>query len=457
MGVSGNIDYFCRNKAMPMSFITGSSRIPSIKQGDPKVIRGWIMYDWANSAYQLTIASAIFPVYYNEVTRNGNDFMVSFFGMKVVNSVLYSWTIAAAFLIVGIFSPLFSGLADYTGRRKTFMKVFTLIGALSCAALYFFDRDHVTPGVIAFGLGTLGYAGSIVFYNSFLPVIAAPEDQDRISARGYSMGYIGGVVLLLLNLWMILLPGWFGIPGGSTLPARISFLSVGLWWLGFAQITFLRLPKYTFRQRAGKENVLTNGYKELRTVFNHIRKSFDLSCYLTGFFFLMMGVLTVMFMAASFGAKELNLPDDILISTILVIQFVGVAGAWSFSRLSKWFGNFRALILAVVIWICVCLGAYTIHTAMEFIITAAFIGFVMGGSQSLARSTYSKMLPDTTDHTSYFSFYDVMEKLATVCGLVLFGMMDNLTNGMRAGVLMIAVFFVISLFFFLMLVKSVLK
>ena len=440
-----------------MSFITDSARIPAIKQGDPRVIRGWVMYDWANSVYQLTISSAIFPVYYNIVTSNGNDCSVSFFGLKVVNSVLYSYTIAAAFLIVGIFSPLFSGLADYSGRRKTFMKVFTFIGSVSCMVLFFFNRDHITLGVIAFGLGTLGYAGSIVFYNSFLPVIAAPEDQDRVSARGYSMGYIGGVVLLLFNLWMIQFPGFFGIPEGSSLPARISFLSVGIWWLGFAQFTFLRLPKYTFRQRTGSENLVTSGYKELRTVFNHIRMSFNLSCYLSGFFFMMMGVLTVMFMAASFGAKELKLSDTVLIPTILLIQFVGIAGAWSFSRLSKRIGNFRALILAVFIWIFVCLGAFMIETALGFIITAVFIGFVMGGSQSLARSTYSKMLPDTTDHTSYFSFYDVMEKLATVCGLALFGLMNSLTNGMRTGVLMIAVFFVISLGFFLLLSKKVAK
>jgi UMF1 family MFS transporter len=436
-----------------MHSATNTSRNTAIRQGDPKVIRGWVMYDWANSVYQLTISSAIFQVYYNAVTCNGNDCMVTFFGLKMLNSVLYSYTVAAAYLIVGVFSPLFSGLADYTGRRKTFMKIFTLIGSVSCMVLFFFDRDHLALGVIAFGLGTLGYAGSIVFYNSFLPVIAAPGDQDKISARGYSMGYMGGVVLLLFNIWMIQFPGFFGIPEGSSLPARISFLTVGLWWIGFAQITFLRLPKYTFRHQTGRENVITSGYREIMTVFAQVRKSFNMSCYLTGFLFMMMGVLTVMFMAASFGARELKLSDEILIPTILLIQFVGVAGAWSFSRLSKLTGNFRALMLSVVIWIFICFGAYTIETARGFVIAAVFIGFVMGGSQALARSTYSKMLPETTDHTSYFSFYDVMEKMATVCGLVLFGLMNTITGGMRTGVLMIAVFFVISLGFFLMLVK----
>ncbi len=440
-----------------MSILTVSERIPAVKQGDPKVIRGWVMYDWANSVYQLTITSAIFPVYYNAVTKSDQNSLVSFFGIKVINTALYSYTIAIAFLLVGMFSPLMSGLADYTGRRKTFMKVFTWIGAVFCSMLFFFNQDTITLGVICFGLGTLGYAGSIVFYNSFLPVIAAPEDQDRISARGYSMGYIGGVVLLLFNLWMILFPGWFGIPEGSSLPARISFLTVGLWWIGFSQLTFLRLPKYTYRQRSEKKNLIFNGYRELRKVFDYVRTSAVLSLYLAGFFFMMMGVLTVMFMAASFGAKELELPDDILIGTILMIQFVGILGAWSFARLSGKIGNFRALIFAVITWIFICVGAYTIQKAAGFITAAVFIGFVMGGSQSLARSTYSKLLPETTDHTSFFSFYDVMEKLATVCGLALFGLMNSLTNGMRMGVLMIAFFFLVSLIFFSLLTVMVLK
>ena len=436
-----------------VSFLTSSAKIPPIRKGDPKAIRGWIMYDWANSVYQLTIASAIFPGYYNLVTCRGDDCMVNFLGMKVVNSALYSYTIAAAYFIIGIFSPLLSGLADYTGRRKSFMKVFTLIGSLSCMALYFFDSNHITLGIIAFGLGTLGYAGSIVFYNSFLPVIAVPEDQDRISARGYSMGYIGGVVLLLFNLWMILAPRFFGIAQDSLLPAKISFLSVGLWWFGFAQITFNRLPKYAYRRRRGKENVILNGYREILTVYKEVRKSFRLSVYLGGFLFMMMGVITVMFMAASFGTKELKLPNEVVIPTVLLIQFLGIAGAWFFARLSGKIGNIPSLLLAIVIWILICLGAYTIRSASGFITAAVFIGFVMGGSQSLARSTYSKMLPETTDHTSYFSFFDVMEKFATVFGLALFGFMDSLTNSMRSGVMMLAIFFGISMVFFLVLMK----
>ena len=424
--------------------------VQTIVKGDKRIVNGWVMYDWANSVYQLTIASAIFPIYYNTVTRTGDDFSVSFFGAKVINTVLYSWAIAAAYLLVALMSPLFSSMADYTGRRKGFMRAFTLIGAIACGALYFFDRNHIELGVIAFTLGTIGYGGSIVFYNSFLPVIAEPEDQDRISARGYSMGYLGGVVLLLFNLLMIMQPGLFGISNDSSLPARISFLTVCLWWIGFSQITFRRLPKYTYRKRTTHESVWSNGYKELRMVFGQIRKSYKLSMYLTGFFFLMMGLLTTMFMAATYGEKEIGLKEDVLIPTVLAIQLVGMGGAWLFARLSAKYGNLRALMISVVAWTLICVYAFTITDALGFLIAAFFIGIVMGGSQSLARSTYSKMLPDdTTDHTSFFSFYDVMEKMATVAGTFSFGAIEALTGSMRFSVLAITVFFVLSLFFLL--------
>jgi MFS transporter, UMF1 family len=426
--------------------------VQTITKGDKKMIRGWVMYDWANSVYQLTIASAIFPIYYNAVTRNGDDFTVSFFGAPVINTVLYSWAIAAAYLLVAIGSPLFSSMADYTGRRKGFMRAFTLIGATACGALFFFDKQHIELGVIAFALGTIGYGGSIVFYNSFLPVIAEPEHQDRISARGYSMGYLGGVVLLLFNLLMIMKPGLFGLEADSSLPARISFLTVFLWWIGFSQITFSRLPKYTFRKRMKRDSVITNGYRELRVVFAQVRKSYKLSMYLTGFFFMMMGVLTTMFMAATYGEKEMGLKEDVLIPTILVIQLVGMLGAWMFARLSEKVGNLRALMVTILSWTLICIGAYFISNTIQFVTAAFFIGIVMGGSQALARSTYSKMLPDdTTDHTSYFSFYDVMEKLATVAGTFSFGVIEAITGSMRYSVLAITVFFVLSLFFMFLL------
>jgi len=435
--------------------VTSDAQLSNIPQGDKRIIRGWVLYDWANSVYQLTIASAVFPVYYNQVTRTGSDFTVEFFGLRIINTVLYSWAIAAAYLLIAAVSPLLSSIADYTGRRKAFMKVFTWIGALSCGALFFFDRTTIELGVIAFALATLGYGGSIVFYNSFLPIIAAPEDQDRVSARGYAMGYFGSVLLLVVNLVVILNPLWFGI-SDPLLPAKISFLTVCLWWLGFSQITFARLPKYTFGQRRKDRGrgVLFGGYKELQTVWRQIRTQPRLKLFLAGFFFITMGLLTVMFMAATYGEKQLGLKAEVLIATILVIQLIGMAGAWLFARLSGKLGNIRAFILSIVIWVLICIGAYFIKDAAGFILIAVCVGLVMGGSQSLARSTYSKMLPETQDHTSFFSFYDVMEKLATVGGTFSFGVIEAVTGSMRHSVLAIIVFFAVGLAFMLALLKK---
>jgi UMF1 family MFS transporter len=437
-----------------MAKMVSRNDVRVIEKGDKKTIRGWVMYDWANSVYQLTISSAIFPTYYLAMTSKNADFTVDFFGAKVINSVLYSWAIAASYFIIAILSPLLSSMADYTGRRKGFMRSFTLIGAISCGALFFFNEHNIEFGVIAFALGTLGYCGSIVFYNSFLPIIASPEDLDRISARGYSMGYLGGVVLLVFNLFMILKPTWFFIPEGSSLAARISFITVFIWWIGFSQITFARLPKYTYRKRIVRARIFSNGYKELQAVYNHVRKSRKLKLFLSGFFFVMMGVLTVMFMAVTFGTKELGLGDNVLIPTVLVIQLVGMFGAWLFARLSSRLGNIRALIISITTWILICIGAYFITNTLSFVVAAFFIGIVMGGSQSLARSTYSKMLPEeTTNHTSFFSFYDVMEKMATVTGTFSFGLIEAITGNMRFSIIAVAVFFVIGLAFLLPLIE----
>jgi UMF1 family MFS transporter len=412
------------------------------------------MYDWSNSVYQLTIGSTIFPIYYNAITRNGNDFTVNFFGFKAINTVLYSWSIALSYLIIALFSPLFSSIADYTGRRKSFMKVFTWIGAFSCGMLFFFNKSTVELGLIAFTFATIGYGGSLVFYNSFLPVIAEPVDQDRISARGYSMGYLGGVILLIINLIFVLFPGVFGITDDTFAP-RLAFLTVFLWWIGFSQITFRRLPKYTFGKRVkGEKRVILKGYQELRTVFNQVLGMDQLKIYLIGFFFMTMGLLTVMFMAATYGTKELGLSDDILIPTILLIQLIGMFGAWLFARISGRIGNIRALISSIIIWIFVIVAVFYIHTATGFIIVACFVGVVMGGTQALARSTYSKMLPETRDHTSFFSFYDVMEKIATVGGTFSFGIIEAVTGSMRYSVLAITGFFIVGLVFMLILLRK---
>lgn len=425
-------------------------RSKQIVKGDKKTIRAWVMYDWSNSVYQLTVLSIVFPVFFEKMTSTGGINTISFFGIEIINSVLYSWCIASAYLIIGIFSPFFSAIADFTGRRKAFMQFFTVLGALSCGMLFFFHRSAIEFGMISFTLATIGYCGSIVFYNSFLPIIAAPEDQDRISASGFAMGYLGAVILLLFNLTMIMKPDLFGIVD-KTLPARISFVTVCVWWLGFSQITFFKLPKYTLGNRS-KGKTLLKGYQELKKVFNQVKAMPNLRLFLYAYLFMTMGVLNVMFMSAIYGKKTLMLDDKILIPTILLIQLLGMVGAWMFVKISKRVGNIRSLIIAVFGWIIIVYGAYRITDAAGFIIVAFFVGMVMGGCQAIARSTYSKMLPaETRDHTSFFSFYDVMEKLATVIGTFSFGIIEAITGNMRYSVLAVMGFFIISFFFLIML------
>lgn len=418
-------------------------------KGNIKAINSWLMYDWANSVYQLSITSAILPAYYSAVAMGDAAGMVNFFGWSVLNTSLYAWAISASFLIVALLSPLLSALADVTGKRLLFMKVFTWIGGLSCMALYFFTPERLEVGVIAFTLAGIGYSGSLVFYNAWLPEIAPKGEEDRISARGFALGYAGGIILMLINLAMLLKPEIFGIEGKG-MPARISFVTVGIWWLSFAQIPFYVLPSRlkTTDAANASTSLLLKGYAELRKVWQNFRSNPTMLRYLIGYFFTMMAVLTVMYMAANFGKKELGLKDEVLIPTILIIQVVGIVGALLFARIAKHLGTIPVLLFCIVVWIGICIGAWFVQTAMHFMILASVVGLVMGAVQALARSGWSKLLPPDEDHTSYFSFYDVAEKLAVVLGTFFFGLLEWLTGSMRNAVVFLALIFVLAMMAF---------
>lgn len=416
-------------------------------KGNKKIINAWALYDWANSVYPLVITSTIFPIYYTAVTSNTITDQVDFFGWNVKNTALYSYSISFSFLLVALISPLLSAIADYSGRKKMFMKIFCYIGALSCSSLFFFTSvKDLELGICAFTLAGIGFAGSIVFYNAYLPEIAEHSQQDHVSAKGFALGYIGSSLLLIFNLSMVLAPAFFGITD-SRLPARIAFLSVGVWWIGFAQITFHHLPKGN--RKPIHKDILFKGYKELKKVWKELKHIRRLRIFLLSFFFYNMGVQTVMYVAALFGDKELHLESGQLITTVLIIQFVAIAGAYFFSSYSKRTGNNNALQVAILIWIAVCIGAYYVYSANGFYLVAFIVGLVMGGIQSLSRSTYSKLLPETTDHASYFSFYDVCDKIGIVLGTAMYGMIEEITGSMRNSILALILFFVVGLFLLL--------
>ena len=412
-----------------------------------KVITGWAMYDWANSVYNLVITTTFFPIYYTEMTKvspfNGE---VHFFGRTFVNTALYNYALALTYLIVAIVLPILSSIADYKGNKKRFMQAFCLLGSLACSGLYFFTPQYFDFGIICMMLAAFGFYGSMVFYNSYLPEIAAEEDRDRVSAKGFSYGYIGSVLMQLVGFALVVF--WERIPflhsAGDAV--RWTFLLVGIWWFGFAQITFNRLPKSIPSENFGeKKNFIAGGFIELKKVFMQMLKLAVLKRFLFAFFFYSMGVQTVMLAATIFGSKVLNLPSNILIMTVVVIQLVAIGGAYMVSKLSGMFGNLQTLIGIVIFWIAICVGGYYMQTAYHFYILAVAVGLVMGGIQSLSRSTYSKLMPVTNDTASFFSFYDVTEKISIVIGLSAFGYIEEVTGTMRDSVLSLVVFFTIGL------------
>ena len=422
-------------------------------KGSKKLLNAWAFYDWANSVYTLTIASSIFPIYYSSLFAS-KDELVSAFGFDMKQTVLISIVTAFTFLVVAFLSPVLSGIADYVGNKKMFMKFFCYTGSIGCMGLYWFDLEQIHISLLFYFMGLIGYWGSLVFYNSYLPDIAFEDQQDSISAKGFSLGYFGSVLLLLLNLAMVMKPEWFGFDIGETEDTlnaakieamRISFITVGVWWLLFSQYTFWVLPKGVGKGHKITRDVLFNGLKELKVVWGQLKENERLKRYLYAFFVFSMAVQTIMLVAVYFGEKEIawvsaSEKTTGLIISVLVIQLVAIAGAIITSKASDKYGNIKTLIAVNAIWMLLCIYAYFMVTPIQFYIAAGFVGLVMGGVQSLGRSTYSKFLPETEDTTSYFSFYDVAEKIGIVIGMALFAIIDQVSN-MRYAILFLFVFF----------------
>lgn len=442
-----------------------------ILKDDKQTIKAWTFYDWANSVFPLVITSAIFPNFYDYVTTHeGKEFIgktVTFFGMEFENQNIYSFVYAFALSVVVIIAPVLSGVADYLGNKKRFLQFFCYLGSLSCMCLFFFTRHHLELSFIPFITATIGFWGSLVYYNSYLPEIASPEHQDKVSARGFSLGYFGSALLLIICLIGIMVfkyeeavvdgimvtKGFFKV--------EYSFLLTGLWWLGFAQYTFKHLPNQNHAPHGSdKKGLISKGFKELLKVAKQVVHLKQLKRFLYSYFFYNMGVQTVLVMAVLFARNEITWPDEkskttSLIVSILIIQFVGIAGSFVFARLSKAFGNLKALMVAILIWIFICGFTYfVVHLPYHFYIVAFLVGFVMGGIQSLSRSTYSKFLPETDDHASFFSFYDVMEKLGMIIGTVSFGVISECVGGMRPAVLALVGYFILGFLLLLMVPKT---
>lgn len=421
----------------------------TFQKGDKKILQAWTFYDWANSVYSLVVSSSIFPLFYGALFRLEGKTTYPFFGVEIPMESVVSYVTAIGFVFIAIFSPILSGVADYLGNKKFFMKLFCYLGAFSCCMLYFFELRNFALGLFFYALALIGFWGSLVFYNSYLPDIAYKEQQDSVSAKGYALGYIGSVILLVINLGMIMNYTYFGFEN-EIHAMRISFVLVGLWWFGFSQITYSKLPDF---RNASKMNssVFTLGLKELQKVRKQISNIPVLKGYLVAFFVYSMAVQTVMIIAAYFGEKEVQWDSDEqrtigLIVSILLIQLIAVIGAFITSKVSEKIGNIKTLIGINMMWIGICIYAYFVVTANDFYVAAAFVGLVMGGIQSLSRSTYSKLIPDERDTTSFFSFYDVTEKIGIVLGMSIYGLVTQLTGKVQNAILFLVVFFVVGVF-----------
>jgi len=447
--------------------------MPILPKGHPKLLNAWAFYDWANSVYSLVIASAVFPIFYKIIFKESGRNYVTIFGMQCKDTAMISFVTAFAFLIVALFSPILSGIADYVGNKKSFLRFFCYMGAISCIGLYWFNLDNLFISYTLYFFGLIGFWSSLVFYNSYLPDIAFPDQQDRVSARGFSLGYLGSTLLLLLNLAMVMFPKTFGIDGAEE-AMRISFISVGLWWIGFSHITYYYLPKGNHNKQPITKAVIMNGFNELRKVWKQLQENLALKRYLYSYFVFIMAVQTVMLIATYFGSTEIiwKNPDDPnlqgldkifqveetgLIICILLIQLIAIVGAFITSRASEKFGNIKTLLFLNAFWAILCVFAYSMKVPNDFYIMAGLVGLVMGGIQSLARSTYSKLLPETEDTASFFSFYDVTEKIGIVIGMSIYGIIDQVTGSMRNSIVFLGVFFVIGFFLLLRVPKKALS
>lgn len=404
------------------------------------------MFDWSNSAYNLVITSTIFPAYYTIITTTAEQGdQVSFFGRVFTNTALSNYALGVAYLIMALLLPVLSSIADFRGNKKIFMKFFTYLGSISCAGLFFFKLETLELGIICFLLAAIGYIGGVMFNNSYLPEIATPDQQDRVSAKGFAYGYIGSVLLQIICFVFVLKPEFFGITDAS-FPARLSFLLVGIWWISFAQIPFRKLPSGSPNYNALNKTIVKSGFQELAKVWHQLKEMVVLKRFLLAFFFYSMGVQTIMLVAAGFGEKVLKLGTSKLIAIILIIQLVAILGALIMSFFAKKYGNIRVIIAVLLVWIGVCIAAYFIQNEFQFYIIAAVVGLIMGGIQSISRSTYSKFLPENTpDTASFFSFYDVTEKIAIVIGLFSFAYIEEYTGSMRNSAISLTAFFIIGL------------
>ena len=426
-------------------------------KGNKKLQNAWAFYDWANSVYPLVITTAIFPIFYESYVSEE----VLFFGTKWISTALITVLSASYFLLLVLILPFLTGIADNAGNKKVFMRFFCYLGSLSCMLLAFFSNDYLELSLLIYVIAGIGFWSSLVFYNAFLPEIAHEENHDSLSAKGFSMGYFGSVILLLICLALI----FTSSEESRSLYTRLCFVLTGCWWFGFSHVTFKQLPNGN-KLNLSDKSTYSKGFNEIVKVWREVKNTVRLKRFIYSFFVYSMAVQTIMLVAVYFGTKEINWGDGAdakmgLIISVLLIQLIAIPGSIASSKISELKGNLFALKLVLFLWVVLCFCAgyhpkeyvhflmgeemlpnYIVSEPFDFYCIAGFVGLVMGGIQSLSRSTFSKFLPqETKDTSSYFSFYDISEKLGIVIGMLAYGFIEQITGSARNSIVALVLFF----------------
>ncbi len=409
---------------------------------DRPELRAWAMYDWANSAFMTTIITAVFPIYYSQVANAGSSPAVASGRLAAVTTV--------GMVIVALASPFLGAYADHTARKKPLLGLALTLGLAATAAMFFIHTGDWVLASVLFVLANIGANASLVFYDSLLPHIASDDEIDRVSTAGFALGYVGGGLLLALNLAWITKPEWFGLPGpeaateaGRTLRIRLAFVSVAVWWGLFSIPLFRRVP----------EPIVPNGERwanmhPVQATLGRLRETAgDLTRFRNGFLMLLAfliyndGIGTIIRMATIYG-EELHLDSNTMIAAILVVQFVGIPCSFAFGALAGVVGVKRSIMLGLVVYTMICVVGYSMTTETHFLILAGLVGVVQGGTQALSRSLFASLIPRSKSG-EFFGFFAVVEKFAGIFGPAMFAAINFTTGSSRGAILGVIAFFLV--------------
>jgi len=399
-----------------------------------KQVYSWVMYDWANSAFATTVLAAVLPIFYSDVAAKGlsNNLATSYWG----------YTQAIAMLIIAFLSPVLGAMADYSDSKRSFLKFFALLGIAGTGLLYFVNEGDYLVASLFFIFGSIGFSGSNIFYDSYLPIITDKKKIDYISSLGYAAGYLGGGLLLLINMMMILKPNLFGI-SSSLLATKLTFVTVAIWWLVFSIPAFKYLP-----QREDKINIkiIENakiGFKRIGKTFRNIQKYKELFKFLIAFWIYNDGIGTIIRMATIYG-REVGIGQSDLIGALLLTQFIGIPFSLVFGKLGERIGTKKAIYISLMIYLIITIRGYFLDSAMDFWILAGMVGLVQGGAQALSRSLYGSMIPENKS-AEFYGFFGVSSKFAAITGPFVFALVGQLTGSSRLGIISVASFFILGI------------